>query len=82
MWRYLTDTHNYQGPMRMDSVQNGLLLSSALHAYWDAWCMSINPVSILSVYSKKAEYHAALVLPRLYGTRNVREEVYPIHEHK
>lgn len=28
----------------IDSVQNGILLMSTLHRYWDGWAMSINPV--------------------------------------
>ena len=32
----------------IDSVQNGILLDSTLHAFWDSWVMSINPVSPLS----------------------------------
>lgn len=34
-----------QQPRGIDSVQNGLLLTSGLHALWDTWAMSINPVN-------------------------------------
>jgi hypothetical protein len=32
----------------IDSVHNGILLDSTLHAFWDSWVMSIDPVSPLS----------------------------------
>ena len=50
MWQYLTDEHPNQGYNRIDSVQNGILLNNTLHAYWDCWAMSINPVlSLLAI---------------------------------
>ena len=55
MWQHLTDTHHNQGPSRIDSVQNGLLLNATFHVYWDSWCMSINPVCILLVSSKTVQ---------------------------
>ena len=33
-----------EGPGRIDSVQNGVLLNSLLHRLWDSWLLSINPV--------------------------------------
>jgi len=35
----------WEGYNRIDSVQNGVLLNSLLHDYWDSWLVSINPVS-------------------------------------
>ena len=40
-----------EGPNRIDSVQNGLLLYADLHIFWDAWLLSINPVSLLESIS-------------------------------
>jgi len=34
-------------PYGIDSVQNGLLLHASFHRLWDAWAISINPVSLL-----------------------------------
>ena len=50
MWQHLTDAHHNQGPSRIDSVQNGLLLTATLHVYWDSWMMSINPVGHVGCY--------------------------------
>jgi hypothetical protein len=52
MWQHLTDTHPNQGPLRIDSVQNGLLLGATCHIYWNSWGMSINPVRVRLVRSK------------------------------
>lgn len=48
MWQYLTDTHSNQGTNCIDSLQNGILLNNTLHAFWDHWVMSINPVFFFS----------------------------------
>jgi hypothetical protein len=48
MARHLAPTNYDDGPGRIDSVQNGLLLTSTLHSFWDTWVMSINPVAILN----------------------------------
>jgi len=45
MWQYLADP--IKSRIKSDR-QSGLLLSNTLHAYCDAWCISIEPVSILS----------------------------------
>ena len=47
MWRFLTDTSLNQGGNGINSVQNGILLNSTFHDYWDHWAISINPVCLL-----------------------------------
>ena len=36
--------HPNQGQNGLDSVQNGILLSTALHPFWDCHAFSIHPV--------------------------------------
>ena len=47
MQQYLIDEHPIQGPAKIDSVQNGLLLWTGLHPYFDAYGFSIHPVLLL-----------------------------------
>jgi HNH endonuclease len=43
MAQYLEEGERSHG---IDSVQNGLLLHAGLHPMWDAWMISINPVTL------------------------------------
>ena len=46
----------------IDSVQNGILLMSTLHRYWDGWAMSINPVASDRFALANLGYHGCDVL--------------------
>jgi len=58
--QYLVDEHPTQGPNGIASVQNGILLSTALHPYWNTHGFSIHLVFSRFVSCTK-EYRATNV---------------------
>jgi len=53
LYTYLEPQDPYvnEGPSRIDSAQNGILLAAGLHILWDAWVLSICPVTLQSTIS-------------------------------
>jgi hypothetical protein len=47
LWQHLAPDEQQYG---IDSVQNGILLASTLHRYWDSWWMSLNPVLLFLMF--------------------------------
>jgi len=48
MAQYLAQKGYDDDPGRVDDVQNGLLMTSTLHNFWDSSVMSINTVNLVN----------------------------------